>query len=95
MIKIAMIFFFFIQVVESTNTVTLNSCDITIKSAVYDDGTGKTIQAKDITTDAENETASIVFPEQLPLGKSGFIRMEYKGEINDKLKGLYRSKYTR
>ncbi|XP_001599897.2 puromycin-sensitive aminopeptidase isoform X2 [Nasonia vitripennis] len=83
-----------IEVVESTNTVSLNSCDINIKSAVYNDGTGKTIQAKDIATNAENETASIIFPEQLPLGKSGFIRMEFKGEINDKLKGLYRSKYT-
>lgn len=41
------------------------------------------------------ETATFVFPEKLPLGKSGYLSLDFVGEINNKMKGFYRSKYTR
>lgn len=41
----------------------------------------------------EDETATITFPETLPLGQ-GKLTLEFVGELNDKMKGFYRSKYT-
>ncbi len=41
-------------------------------------------------TDAE--TATILFPSMLPLGE-GKLSIAFSGELNDKMKGFYRSKY--
>lgn len=41
----------------------------------------------------ENETATITFPSSLAVG-SGDLSLEFTGELNDKMKGFYRSKYT-
>lgn len=41
----------------------------------------------------ENETATITFPSSLAVG-SGDLALEFTGELNDKMKGFYRSKYT-
>lgn len=71
----------------------LNSAEIEIQSVTYNDN-GKVIEAESIKSDGENEISTITFPEKLPVGKSGFFHMEFQGIINDKLKGLYRSKYT-
>ncbi|KAJ8683682.1 hypothetical protein QAD02_019474 [Eretmocerus hayati] len=83
-----------IEVVESTDTIILNSCEIDTKTAVFTDASGKKIKAHGIKNDAESETLILTFSEKLPVGKSGILHMEFKGEINDKLKGLYRSRYT-
>ncbi|XP_011496000.1 PREDICTED: puromycin-sensitive aminopeptidase [Ceratosolen solmsi marchali] len=83
----------FIEVIESTDSVILNSCDIDIKSVIYNNDIDKCIKSKDIKLDAENETVTITFLQKLPVGKIGFLCIEFQSEINDKLKGLYRSKY--
>ena len=41
----------------------------------------------------EEETVTISFPSSLPLG-SGQLSIDFTGELNDKMKGFYRSKYT-
>lgn len=73
----------------------MNSLEIDIKNAVFHGNDGKTIPAKKIELSASEETAMLVFPEALPLGKSGYLNIEFVGEINDKMKGFYRSKYSR
>ena len=80
---------------QSTDVVTINACDIIIKKITYNTDVGLTIKSQDIKMDPENEIITILFPKKLPVGKSGFLYMEFQGIINDKLKGLYRSKYTR
>jgi hypothetical protein len=73
----------------------LNSCDIDIKSVIYNNDIGKSIQSKEIKLDTENETMTVTFLQNLPIGKFGVLHIVFQSEINDKLKGLYRSKYTR
>ena len=51
------------------------------------------IKSKDINYDKEQETVSIQFPSKLQLG-AGILSIKYTGELNDKMKGFYRSKYT-
>lgn len=79
---------------RSTDTIVLNSLEINIKSATFNGNDGKIIIAKKIELSASEETALLVFPETLPSGKSGYLTIEFVGEINDKMKGFYRSKYS-
>jgi len=72
----------------------LNSLDINIKNATFNGNDGKIIPVKTIGHSASEETATLVFSEALPVGKSGYLNLDFVGEINDKMKGFYRSKYT-
>ncbi|XP_012260332.2 puromycin-sensitive aminopeptidase isoform X1 [Athalia rosae] len=84
-----------IDVKNCTHTVVLNSLDIDIKSAEFHGNDGSTMAAAQIHLSNADETATLVFPQQLPVGeKVGFISFVFTGEINDKMKGFYRSKYT-
>lgn len=83
---------------HETDTIVLNSLEIIIKSAIfYGNGfhAGKTIVAEKIELSAVEETATLVFPKSLPFGKSGYLNIDFIGNINNKMKGFYRSKYTR
>lgn len=40
----------------------------------------------------EDETITLKFKEVLPVG-DGELFFEFSGELNDKMKGFYRSKY--
>ena len=46
-----------------------------------------------VSYSVEDETATISFPDALPIG-SGQLSVDFVGELNDKMKGFYRSKYT-
>lgn len=80
---------------SATNTVVLNSLEINIKNATFNGNDGKVISADKIELSASEETTTLVFPEHLPLGKSGYLNLDFVGEINDKMKGFYRSKYCK
>ncbi|XP_050478927.1 puromycin-sensitive aminopeptidase isoform X1 [Bombus huntii] len=82
-----------IDVKSSTDTIVLNSLDIDIKSVIFNDNDGKVIPTKQIEVCSPEETATLVFEEKLPMGRSGYLSLEFVGEINDKMKGFYRSKY--
>ncbi|XP_011165084.1 puromycin-sensitive aminopeptidase isoform X2 [Solenopsis invicta] len=84
----------YLNVQSPTDTIVLNSLEINIKSAIFNGNDGKTITAKNIELSASEETATLLFPEALPFGKSGYLNIEFVGEINDKMKGFYRSKYS-
>lgn len=75
----------------------LNSLEIDIRNASFfkTDSEDTSIPANNIELSSLEETATLVFSEPLPLGKSGYLYLEFVGEINDKMKGFYRSKHTR
>lgn len=54
---------------------------------------GNVIQLEDFKTSVAAETAKLVFNEDLPLGKSGYVSLEFMGPLNDQMKGFYKSKY--
>ena len=47
----------------------------------------------DITYSSSDETVTFGFSSPLPKGR-GLLSMDFTGQLNDKLKGFYRSKYT-
>ena len=50
------------------------------------------MKTSDINYNKEEETVTISFPSPLPLG-NGQLSIDFTGELNDKMKGFYRSKY--
>lgn len=81
-----------VEVCQATDKVTMNCLDISIQSANFTSG-GSTLKTSDINYNKEEETVTISFPSLLPLG-NGQLFIDFTGELNDKLKGFYRSKYT-
>ncbi|XP_014206049.1 puromycin-sensitive aminopeptidase [Copidosoma floridanum] len=83
-----------VEILETTNSVTFNCNEIDIKSVVYVNSGGKNVESSSVNVDEQNEVVTVTFPESLPIGGTGVLRMEFQGHINDKLRGFYRSKYT-
>lgn len=80
-----------IQINSPTDKIVLNSLDLQIvKSSLSLDGSS--VVPNDIVYSKEQETATLQFPKELPLG-GGALELEFNGELNDKMKGFYRSKY--
>lgn len=76
-----------LQVIKCTNEVVLNALDLSIEKVVLK-GTKELVPSKtELCT--EEETATIKFPTCISPGDYT-LEMEFKGEINDKMKGLYR-----
>ena len=82
-----------IEVVESTSSITLNSIEIAIQSCelVFNDGTRQ--PSSDVTFDESQETVAIEFDSEIPTGIAR-LNIQFTGDLNDKLRGFYRSKYT-
>lgn len=71
----------------------MNALDLTIKKATVrmnDDSSLQTSEGISFSTD--NETATLKFPKELPVG-DGVLDIVFAGNLNDKMKGFYRSKY--
>lgn len=54
---------------------------------------GKILKPNKIKYSAENERASLLFDFDLKADAVGKLTMSFEGELNDKMKGFYRSKY--
>lgn len=80
------------QVIETTTNITLHALDITIDSAEFHYECEK-LKPDTINYSKENETASLKFSEEIPAGAAGVLYLTFTGELNDKMKGFYRSKY--
>ncbi|XP_077997476.1 puromycin-sensitive aminopeptidase-like [Glandiceps talaboti] len=80
-----------VEVTSSTDKVVLNCLDIEISSAAYKAG-DKSLTCT-VSYSKDDETATLTFPSALEAGK-GDLSIDFTGELNDKMKGFYRSKYS-
>ncbi|XP_017474998.1 PREDICTED: puromycin-sensitive aminopeptidase-like isoform X1 [Rhagoletis zephyria] len=81
-----------LKICDSTKCITLNALDIKINSVELDVN-GDKLQPSNISYSTDNETVTLTFDQELPAGASGILKMSFAGELNDKMKGFYRSKY--
>ncbi|XP_030076716.1 puromycin-sensitive aminopeptidase isoform X1 [Microcaecilia unicolor] len=81
-----------VQVKHSTNQIVMNCADIDIITASYAPEGGDEIQATGFNYQNEDEKVTLSFPSVLRSG-SGTLKIDFVGELNDKMKGFYRSKY--
>src|SRR3989344_9066673 len=75
-----------------TKVLTLHAKELDIETAEILIGENK-IFAKNISYDKKRETATFVFPQFIPKGKNR-LTLVFKGILNDKMRGFYRSRYN-
>lgn len=81
---------------NTSNEIVVNALDLDLKNVklVYNDGRSEAAKIpSEVQLNTGDETATIKFQQPLPIGEATLL-CEFTGEINDKMKGLYRSKYV-
>ncbi|KAI1303651.1 Puromycin-sensitive aminopeptidase [Halotydeus destructor] len=81
-----------VEIHQETDTIILNQLDISISEANYKSSKGETAASSSVVVDNDDEIATIKFENALKPG-AGILHLVFKGILNDKMKGLYRSKY--
>uniref|UniRef100_A0A8C2WQG2 Aminopeptidase n=1 Tax=Cyclopterus lumpus TaxID=8103 RepID=A0A8C2WQG2_CYCLU len=82
-----------VEVTQATNQIVMNCADIDIITASFVPQGGEEINATGFNYQNEDEKVTLSFPSALQKG-SGTLKVDFVGELNDKMKGFYRSKYT-
>ena len=81
-----------IQVIEATDTITLNAAELEFESANLTGPAGTWRRPTRISTDVEAQTASLRFAEPLPPGRYR-LDIDYSGKINTQAAGLFALDY--
>ena len=80
-----------LNVEEPTDTIVLNAIELEIDAAsIFLEG--DSVEVTSISLDAETERATIMLDQELQVG-SATLNLEFRGVLNDKLRGFYRSTY--
>ena len=80
-----------LEILEPTDTVVLNAIELDIASASLRLADGSECKGE-VTLDNDEETAAFRFGSPLPAGPAT-LDISFTGELNDKLRGFYRSRY--
>ena len=81
-----------IDVVQTTPEVVLNAAEIEVQSVTLLRN-GSESATTSISYDKERETVTLTFGQPIPVGAAQ-LKLLFTGELNDKLRGFYRSQYT-
>ncbi|OGE19478.1 hypothetical protein A3D83_01890 [Candidatus Daviesbacteria bacterium RIFCSPHIGHO2_02_FULL_41_10] len=76
---------------KPTRQITLHAVELEIESVEFIHGTQEIWSGK-ISYDKNTETATFTFPQNIQKGK-GQLKFIFKGILNDKMRGFYRSHY--
>lgn len=71
----------------------MNSVDLKIQKATVKFDNGNVSESIETIYLPESEIVNILFSKPLPTTQGAILEMEFTGELNDKMKGFYRSKY--
>ncbi|MBI2040219.1 M1 family metallopeptidase [Candidatus Microgenomates bacterium] len=77
---------------KSTEQITLHSVELKIESVEWVHK-GRENWAGKISYNPKRETVTFTFPKSLEKGR-GELKLKFKGILNDKMRGFYRSKYV-
>ena len=81
-----------IEITRSTTSLSLNSDDINVSSALITTSAGEKRESTATTYDKNRQTVTFNFSQTLPIGKAS-LELVFSGELNDRLHGFYRSTY--
>lgn len=81
-----------INVLEPTKKIILHALDLKIEEVELKDCDGF-ISKPSVTLSTEDETVTLGFDKELKIGEA-YLKFIFIGELNDKMKGFYRSKYV-
>ncbi|KAG5678359.1 hypothetical protein PVAND_008041 [Polypedilum vanderplanki] len=82
-----------IKINQDIDRITLNSVDLKISDVLVKLENGEVIKSTETVNITESEIANFLFEKLLPKSDNASLEMSFEGELNDKMKGFYRSKY--
>ncbi|XP_045101162.1 puromycin-sensitive aminopeptidase-like isoform X2 [Portunus trituberculatus] len=82
-----------IEIKEATKQVKFNTLDLTLRDIKIRLPSGEDLVPASTEISTANEMVILTFDETLPIGTAK-LSLSFDGELNDKMKGMYRSKYT-
>jgi len=82
-----------IEIREATSEIVMNADEIEIQEARLRLADGSSVEPGWIDFDKEEETVTLGFDDELSAGEAR-LHIKFTGELNDKLRGFYRSRYT-
>lgn len=86
-----------LEIKDTTQKIILHSLDLAITKITFKESSGGILNLEDFQLNVDDETLTLNLPNALTApseGKaSGTLQMEFTGEINNTMKGFYRSKY--
>ena len=82
-----------VDVLEPTSTISLNCIEIAVQSCIATVADGRSLESRPAEYDESDETATFQFESALPAGTAR-LDIRFTGELNDKLRGFYRSRYV-
>ena len=82
-----------LEVLEPTSDIVMHCAEIKISSASLTVDGGNSQEPQSIEYDTDVETVTLGFGQELPAGPAR-LSMTFTGELNDRLRGFYRSRYT-
>ena len=82
-----------VEVLDPTSTIVLNSAEIAVQSCSVTTSDSTAHAAASIEYDETEETVAFGFGATLPAGNAR-LDIAFTGELNDRLRGFYRSAYT-
>ena len=81
-----------IEVLQPAESIVLNAAELAVTSCRVESSGGEASPSV-VALDEKAETASFAFDSALPAGPAR-LEIEFTGELNDRLRGFYRSRYT-
>eukprot|EP00466_Bigelowiella_natans_P014562 jgi/Bigna1/67328/fgenesh1_pg.3_\ len=83
-----------LEVLEATRRFVCHAVDLDIQQvSLITGGSDSPVAAEKIEFDESVEMVTFCFAKDIPPGTHVVLKMRWKGELNDKLKGFYRSSY--
>jgi puromycin-sensitive aminopeptidase len=80
-----------VSIVEPVSEIVLNAIELAVDEAIVSDGRGREQRAT-VTLDEGAERCRLALAQPLATGE-GTLRLVFRGTLNDKLRGFYRSVY--
>ncbi|KAF2405417.1 hypothetical protein EJ06DRAFT_535325 [Trichodelitschia bisporula] len=84
-----------LDVVEDTNSISLNSIGLKIHSTAVHAGDTVVSASPSLTYDKDSQTTKISFAETIPAGTKAKLVQKFTGTLNDSMAGFYRSSYKK
>lgn len=86
-----------VDILQATSHLVLNAIDLTISSGsvwLHCNETREVFWPTSVEIDKEDEILVLSFEQSLPLGEA-LLALDFQGNLNDSMKGLYRSSYMK
>lgn len=82
-----------IQILQQSSEITINAAELDIHECILTNESGLNFQPTSTDLDDKAETVTFKFAEPNKTG-SATLKIRFTGELNDRLRGFYRSRYT-